>query len=311
MIRAHPASFGDVQFDVTNWSDNNTRAIDRNRPVNKEGANLRNRGREPRETQCEIIFFNRKAIDGEQPQSQLDFYERFKLFIVKALNGRVEDFVHPMAGGYRAMVEDVEVAGDAEQPQTLFVSCRFVEDSTDPSPFVTGTERPLSAGFQDAATENADARAQVAAVGGDTSFADDVDATLAKWRDPDLSRDIAKDLGKVTRTIEGVQKTAELASDPASYAAFRATERLMYRMRLAAEAARSTQKRTRTATVKVAQPLRQWIAANLSATDTEGTYEEIMNLNQIADPGYLEVGTELRVPTTDAPQVDYIGGPSR
>lgn len=313
MIRPRPASFGGVEFDVVAWRDDVRRVLDQNRPVNKTGAALRNRGTEARTTNCEIVFFDRDPIDGEDANSSLDFYSRFQLFTRVALNGRTQKFVHPMAGAYPAKVEDLEVSQEAEALDLITVGCTFVEDSTEPSPFVTDTRRPIASGIQDARVEAGTVQTEFESRGLDTGFLDRVNSTLDEWRltATGAGGDVAVQLGTLTRTIENVQTTSDLLSDPSSYPAWVATERLIYRLRVAAESVRSTGPRVKSVVVQVSQPLRQFVAKVLGAADAQATYDEVLSLNQIEDPGFLQAGSTIRVPVTADPETGFTRGAAR
>lgn len=313
MITRRPASYGGVEFDVISWRDTNRRAIDKNRPINKDGAALRNRGLEGRMTDCVIEFFDRPPVAGEQPQSSLDFFERWKLFVVVALSGRVHKFVHPLTGDYLALVEDLDVSCDGNHPDVIFVSCTFVEDSTEPSPFVGTGGRPAGAGLVEVRVQltAVDTEFASAAPNIDRGFLDEIGSILDTWQDPTAGSSFADDLGRATGLIAEAQELAELTATPSSYAAFVATERLAYQLRKAAESLRSSEPRIRVIDVRVAAPLRKIIIDRLGPVDVQDVYDRVLELNTVRDPGYIPAGTQLRVPFTEDPQTDYLSGVQR
>jgi hypothetical protein len=293
------ASYGAVEFDCEAVEDMFPRTIELNEYKNKDGGDAGDRGAGIRETECDIIFFDRPSIAGEGPDSSLDFRSRWHRFFAAYMRGRAQDFVHPTEGGYRAVVHNlrkIEAAGD---PDVIRAHCTFVEDSTNPSPLVTGSSRPRSSGLVEAevALDDADDALGDLEEPPDLDFIADIEGLLGRWREPELALDIASDLNRATRLIETAQRT--LTTDPDSYEAFVALERLAANLRLSAEAARQEQPQLRTVIVEVEQPLRTFVAALYGAEEAMRRHDEVMALNPIDDPGLLEAGTELLVPVAE------------
>lgn len=306
MTERQPAAFGGAEFDVTSVRDEVRRSLEINRYPNRDGADVLDRGALERRTTCDIVFYPRPPIKGEQIESGLDHLERFRLFFIEANSGRAREFAHPHGGGYNARIEAVEWQVDYTSFDEMIEGrVVFVEDSTSPSPFVTGSARPRSSGI--AAVEIAidDARFEIAAVdsSADLSFLDTIETGIAQWQTaPDLLLDITSQLGRITRLIETTRETLDLTSDIDNFQAFIALERVANAVREAAEAVRQQQPVFRETTVRADVPLRRFVVATYGAEDAAQRFDEILAVNDIRDPGYVKAGTVLLIPAAGVSQ---------
>ena len=295
------AMYGGVEFDCLVVSDRFERRIERNEYPGRDGGDARDRGISFRVTDCEIIFFDRPPVAGEGELSRLGFRDRWHRFFAAFARGRAQDFVHPTEGGFRAVVEDLEKTEDPSQPDVIRATCRFVEDSTNPSPLVTGSARPRTSGLADVRVEIDVVGETLAALPSPPAldFLDEIESLVTSWQEPALARDVAAELGQATRILETVQTEAGLATDPDSYEAFVAIERLAARLRLAALTARQSQPQLREVVVPLAQPLRTFVVALYGAAEAFRRYDEVLDLNDIDDPGFVEQGARLIVPVAE------------
>lgn len=297
------AKFGGVEFDVTNVRDRVRRDLEVNQYVNRPGADIRDRGSAPRETTCEVIWWPREPIAGEQIESGLDHLSRFRLFYAEVMRGRVDDFRHPLEGGYRAAVDEINWSTDFRYDDDIITGVvTFVEDSTNPSPLINSSAKPAAAGLSDAQVSLDDARLKITEIdaSADVDFLDTVEGLLGRWREPDQVSDIRAELGQAIRLIETARNNLGL-TDVADVQAFIAIEELASSMREAAEAVRQDQPQFFHVEVEIDQPLRRWIVDFYNGRDVALRFEQIMALNLIDDPGYVEGGTQLLVP------VDAVG----
>lgn len=298
-----PAKFGAIEFDVTAVRDVVRRDLEINRYPNRNGADIRDRGAQARRTTCDIVFFPRTQIKGEQEQSNLPHDERFRLFFIESQKGRALEFVHPEGGGYRARIESVDWSIDYGGFDDLIeCTATFVEDSTNPSALVSGSARPRSAGIAAAKVTIDDARFEVEAlnVGASTGFLDSVESEIAEWQaTPDVLLDITARLGRMTRLIETSRNNLALTSDVDNFQAFIALERVANSIREAAEAVRQKQPQFRETVTLIDQPLRRFVLAAYDADAAADRFDQILAVNLIRDPGFIPAGTVLLIPVDD------------
>lgn len=306
-----PASFGGIEFDVTECKDSIRRRIESNEYPNRDGGDLRDRGSEPRETSCEIVFWPRAPISGEQIESGLDHLDRFSLFFAETMRGRAQDFVHPQkgVGGYRARIESIEWTSDFQLEDIIRGTVVFLEDSTNPFPTVEGSARAKASGLAEAQVSIDNAEFQLAQVADppDTSFLDTTEGFLGQWQEPDFLFDIAAQLGQATRLIE-TARDAVGTTDITKLQAFLALEQMAAAMREAAEAVRQDQPQLQEVEVQIDQPLRRFILGFYGATNAQTLFDQIMTINLIDDPGFVKQGTRILIPVEEvAPSVALQG----
>ncbi len=299
----HQASFGGIEFDCLTTSDALPRALIRRTAPRRNGGRLQDMGSEPRTTQCRILFFERKPLEGEADfLLEENHIERFRRFVEAAQLGRVQDFVHPITGTYRAMVEDFAFDADAEAEDQIEVSCTFVEDSTQPTVFEPGAGGPFDAGVAAVKVQGAALDADLAAAGIDDPIGSDTADMAETWSSDPLTsvREVNLQLASLATRIDDAVETYELATNVDRYPAWRNAQILLWKARQAAESFRQTQPQLITVTLAATQPLRVVLTDTYGAADAESQYDNALRLNDIDDPTSIRAGTQLRLAAPNA-----------
>lgn len=291
----YQASFGGVEFDCLATSDSLSRSIVRHEYPRRDGADLQDMGAEPRVTRCRLLFWERPPLDGEAATG--NHLQRFAAFLDAVRAGKAQDFVHPITGTYRAMVESFDYDATADERDAITAECVFVEDTTAPAQFDPGRMVLVDAGAAAVRVHADQANAELAAAGIDSSAATDAAAAVDGWESAATSvREVNLQLASIGSQIDGLIAEYELASSIENYALWRTLQRLHYSCRRAAALFRQAQPQIVTLTLAAAQPLRVVATELYGADGAEAGYAEMMRLNDIDDPSLIAAGTSLRAP---------------
>lgn len=296
----HTVTYGGVELDVLTAVDSLRWAIARYTYARKDGADLDPMGAEPRSTRCKVLFFERRPLEGEV-DGGLNHVERFELFYQAAATQVPLDFVHPLTGTYRALVEDLDISVDASEDDAVEVDCTFVEDSTSPAVFdISG--RPVRAGVAQVEVEAELLNAQLAEVGLVSTVGDDAASTVSGWESNTLitARQVNLELQSLSSSIADAVDELELTTQLDRYPVWRSMQRLHYEVRRAAEAFRQTQPTIFEFVVQSAIPLRVLAGDMYGAEQAESRYQEMLRLNDIDDPSLLAIGMRLRANAPDS-----------
>lgn len=298
----HVASFAFVELDVLTGRDSIRRALARHSYPRRDGGDVQDQGADPRSTDCRIIFFEREPIEGESDLSSLNHLQRYEAFFAAAMAGFPQEFVHPITGSYNALVEDLGMSFDAEEPGVLLVDCRFVEDATDPAPLDIGVARPVSAGVATVEVEVEALNAALDAAGLESSVGDETLAAVAGWEsDAEVTaRLVTMELQSLSSKLAAATDELELATRLDRHPVWRALQRLHNELRRAAQVVRQSEPALFELTTTTALPLRVLAADLYGAHQAERRRAELMQLNDIDDPGLIPSGTTLVAPTLHA-----------
>lgn len=296
----YQASFAGLPLDILETADSIARAVARRVFPGRDGGSLQDQGAEPRSTSCRIIFAELAPLDSGATGNHL---ERFAAFYATTQAGKAQEFVHPITGSYRAMVEDIDFRASGEQRDVIEVDCTFVEDTTRPARFDPGSLLPLDAGAAAVAVRSAEVDAEIAALGLEGStVAADAGAAVETWEsDPTISvREVNLQLASLTAQIDDLIATYELTTDVSRFTLWRRLQALSYSLRRAASLFRQSQPQIIQITLAVARPLRSIVAETYGASEASARYADAMRLNDIDDPSLIPAGTTLRLPSPKA-----------
>lgn len=305
-----PASFAGIEFDVTRVNDSLRRALEITKHRNRNGARVRDHGGMARMTRCDVIFWDRPAVDGEFADASVSYRDRFNEFARIVMAGRPASFAHPGGGTYRAFVAEIDWSEVAVELDTIRGTFEFVEDTSETTASLAlGSDRPQSSGLQEASVDFAEFDKQFKAdlPSASTTFLDDIDAFLGEWADPTNVPEVPAQLKQAIRLIESAQDSLSILTDPQYYEIFILSERLMASLRSAAESVVQTQPQLLTATVLSEQPLRSFLVGFYGAAEAAERYDSILELNVVDDPSYLAAGTQLTLPVSDVGRRDLQG----
>lgn len=130
----------------------------------------------------------------------------------------------------------------------------------------------------------------------DSTLPDDAIAAVNSWSDTDLidPRTVITQTGSLTSQL-GAQAD-ELDGDIALWSAFKATVNLAEAVRTAAQAATALSAQNFAMLVGGPVALRAILASVYSAEEADFRYDEVLQLNDIANPAWIEPGTQLLLP---------------
>jgi prophage DNA circulation protein len=295
----HQASYGGVEFDCLTTRDSIARALARRVYPRRNGGHVQDMGAEPRTTQVQAIFFERNPLDGETAKNH---HVRFAAFFEASQRGIAQDFVHPLTGRYRAAVESFDFEATGEEDDVILADVTFVEDTTEPAVFEPGIGAPLDAGTA-AVRVQAELLEEELDTAGLTSTIPSmaIDLTWLWESEPFLVlREVNLALASFGSAVNDAMDELELVTSLARFPIWRSMQRLLYTVRLAAEAFRQDQPQLTIILVLRGQPLRALVAEHYGARDAERRYQELIRLNDIDDPSYIQEGTRLHAPVADA-----------
>jgi hypothetical protein len=297
--------FGGVRLDVQSTSDTGGRVVATHQIVHREGAPVRDQGAEPRVTQCRIIFFPLDVNDDPR--------ERFFFFKALVDEGKTQTFDHPITGKYRAKCGSLTWSAAAEPRETIAVECSFHEDSDIPAAFEAGPGAPSLAGVDQVAAASAELDDGLVEVNDELLALDDESepltstvgaesiAQVQSWEtaasdiDTGISaREINLQLVAISDAISRETDRLELATHPERQPIARSLANLHYSVRRAASAFIEASPRIIEITIVAPTNIYSLAAASYPGEPVEQRVEQLLQLNDIANPARLEAGTRIK-----------------
>ncbi len=282
------AAYNGQRLDVQLTEDDMSRVLAEHEYGGIDGADYDDMGGRPRTTRVRVVFFERR---GEP----LDHLARLERFLADVQRGQAAEFVHPVSGSYDALVSDLRMSAAAEDRGLVVVECTFHQVGIGrlfEEGFVTNVmQASVAVGVQAAAA--AELLDELAL---ESTAPADAAAAVAGWEaDPELSvREVNQQLAGLSARLAADVEAFDMARDLSHYELWRTYQRLHYQVRKAAESFRQTRSALKVVTVTVGQPLRVLAARLYGARLANEKEAELRRLNDIRDPSYIEVGTEIR-----------------
>lgn len=295
------ARYGDQPLEILTTRDSFRRALVLHAYPNRDGARVADMGADARTCDARIIFRDPPHLDLG-PLTGLDHLERARRFIDAANEGRPREFAHPLFGSFPAMIQGLEVIGDAERRDYVEIQAAIIEQGLDPAPLAASTSRQLDGGAPLVAVEAAQLEAAGAALGAaaaaELAGVAGAAATAADaWdADADGTRNVALELARVSAELDRVTEQLDLLATPAGYPAFRAAQRLRYQLARAAASAQRTAPALLELVTAAPAPLAVILADVYGASAGERR-ADALRLNSIRDPLLVDGGARLLLPT--------------
>lgn len=297
------ASYDGVLFDVVSTSDEVSRVLARHEYPFRDGAVLQDMGGAPRETRCEIVFIP----TSEQTDNHLERFKAFKNLLDAAHGADLAPvLVHPLTGAYRALPENIQFQGNANERDQVSLSVTFVESGLDAAAFTTTADQSVASGVvatEGAATGLADALADV---DGDTVIAAELAAepvtvgdtaltVVSAWENNEslTPRQVNLELNAITNEITRDALRLQVASDVRRYPTYLALQRLHAAVRFAAELAIETAPKLFEHTVERTEPLLAIMTDVYGGSGAVDRYARARELNDIPNPSRVLAGTLL------------------
>lgn len=294
-------SYGGLRLDVQSTSDEGGRVLVTHQIPHREGAAVRDQGAAPRVTSCRLIFF--PLDDTDDPR------ERFALF--KALADRgAHTFVHPISGSYRAYVGKLTWSAASEPRETITVECDFHEDADEPAQFEQRELAPVVAGVEEVSAAAAELDAGLVEVNAElpedseplvsTVGASAVErvtgwqASTGSLDDPLTLRRVNLEVVALSDAISAETDRLDLALHPERQPLARSLSNLHHSVRRAAHAFTEESPRVIEITVIAPTSVYALAARTYPGEPAEPRAEQLLALNDIANPARIEPGTRLK-----------------
>lgn len=287
----YKSSFGDLRLWLSTVTTDKSRTLVVHEMSAGDDYVVQDRGRAPLKSTFSVLF-DLMAGDDIEP---LDRARRLSALV----DGKPRLLSHPIEGTYLARVGPFNIDIDENGVITANVEFIAVAESIAVAPAGAGGIPAAGAG---AVAQAADAYIlELEGIGESGSLGTDAAAAADSWAaaaDPN-PRDVLAQTGSLTEDL-GTQAD-DLDDDLAKWQAFKQTVLLSDAVRAAAEA--STSDTTSTFVLKVGSTvaLRALLAGVYGADECDVQYARALLLNDISNPAWLELGTELVLPMPTTP----------
>lgn len=284
----YPVTYAGVVLDVVSFSGDKGRAVVEHRPTRGRGAQLSDRGRNPRRDSLQI-----QMTGGAQEAVR-------KRDLLQALveSGESRTFSHPLDGEWRAKISEYS---ESIGPDGVMISMTLIEDTAFPSRLEEA--RRASVGSLQAVSS--------AAVGADAAFAA-ISAIDPTFTAPDTARatglaegwaaaqPTAAEQGRELEGFRSYSRTEQsrlgALTSPEGYTAAVAWMDLRGELERYGKAVQSRNPRTFLLTLQSSAPLVSVLASLYGAQEANRIYSDVIRLNAIANPLAVRANSELRLP---------------
>lgn len=286
MAEFYKSNFGDLRLWLSRISTDKSRSQVVHELSSGDDYVVQDRGRAPLKARCTVLFDWMNGDDTE-PIDRL-----------RKLSALVDDkprlLSHPIEGTFLARVGPFNYDIDEHGVITADVEFTRVAD--------TIAVVPAGAGGIPAAGQGAVAQASAAfiadilAIGVESSLGTDAAAAADSWAASDNPnpREVLAQTGSLTDQLG--DQADEIDDDLAKWQAFKSTVLLADAVRSAAEAATADTASTIIVKVSSTIALRALLASVFGADEVDAQYPRALLLNDIANPAWLELGSELVLP---------------
>lgn len=286
------ASFGGVRLWCSRVATTNGRKLVIHDPARGDDHPVQDRGLETRTTTCTLLF---DEMDGDTSSPR----ERFDRFAQLVEEGEPQVFTHPLRGSYLARVGRFD--HEVDEASNISAEVEFVPEDRIPAVTVASAGTSAAAGEDAvvAAADNADS--ELESVGMTTTATGEARAAVEAWVDADATaRQVIVDVGRITELVGTEIERLGLTDRLALWQAYRAMLLLADSVVAAGRAA--TADVARIMTIRVGRPiaLRALLASIYGAREVDDREPQARSLNDIRTPGWIETGTQLRLPQPTA-----------
>ncbi len=289
------AAYAGVRIDLANIRTSKGNDLVPYAPPRGDGAELDNRGRRLRISTCEVLFWETEQEADERIRGLLgtNHLERYRAFEQLCHDGQAHTLVHPFEGSFTARVSDFEVSGD--DSSMIAVRCTFEEDRARERIFAGGAGTRPPAGVASVRAAADEVQGWLDDLGLDSDIPDKANALMDSWDDIDItSRQVNLELASFSAELGDEATDLELAMDVDRWPLTRALVQLHALVRQVAASKVEIQRRLIELTLEVPQPARIVAAELYGAQDAEARTTELVELNDLRNPGLIPAGTVLK-----------------
>lgn len=286
-----PASFGGVEMLLSSMSGDAGVDWAVISPHRGSLHTLQNQGRRVRRVQCQLLFC-------DQPGLADPYLDRYRAFEDMANAGTPQIFVHPIHGSYLAVIQDPSYDVDAAE-LCVRVQCSFLAMEEPVAVQSVGAGVAAIAGPEEVGVWATAADADLAALDESDPTPAECLARAEAWANGDVgdARQVLLEVATLTAQIDSAIATLDLLGDYSRWQAYKSMIGLRYSVTRAAQAATSEASRTVDYRVRVATPLRSLCARLYGARLAEERTAQVVQINGLRIPGYIQAGTVLKVPS--------------
>jgi hypothetical protein len=247
-------------------------------------------GQAPRWVECELLFI-------EMPGERLSPMERFLTFQAQVEEGEPQLFTHPIDGQFYARVEGFTYTIDEDENITD-ASARFIRSANAESPTPAGAGTTAAAGEDAVAASAAEFTNELAAVGITSTLGADAVAAQEAWGSAEEvpTRQVLVDVAALSERLATMIVDEGLEEDLSLFGAYRAAILFGDAIRAAALAALAeTPKLT---SIRIGSPVSLLALCRriYGGAQAEMRQRQILALNDIRTPAWIEAGTVLMIP---------------
>lgn len=288
----YQSSFGGVRLWCASIETDHSRKLVVHQPSRGSVHSVQDRGLGPRPTRCELLFDDMRGVSDSAKK-------RFDAFRAIVDDGDPQVFSHPLLGSYLAVVGEFRHRVDADGVITASVEFTPKEEPKAVTPANAGAAVQVGEGAVTAAADSVDEA--LAEFELESPVVEQARAAVAAWSDGEPNvRTVLVDVASITSYINDEIERLELPDDILLWPTHRALINLSAQMLAAGRA--QTADVARIITIKIGQPvsLRRLVARLYGGHAADERYAQVMQLNDIATPAWIDAGTELRVPQPPA-----------
>jgi hypothetical protein len=251
---------------------------------------VQDRGLAPRKVSCSLLFV-------EMPTESTSAIDRFLAFKAQVDGGEQFLFTHPIDGGYYANVEKFDYTLD-EDSNIEGASCTFIKAGTAESPLAAGAGTGNSAGADAVSARAEDFDDELEAVGLSSDVGSDAVDRQEEWSTADSvpTRQVIVDVADLSNRLSTLISDEGLEFDLKLFGAYKASIFLGDAIRAAALAALAeTPKLT---AILIGESVSVWVLCRriYGGVDTESRVRQVLALNDIRTPAWIDRGSVVVVP---------------
>lgn len=278
--------FGGLRLFVTRIATARPRTQVRHGLSDGDDHVVQDRGRGLFVARCSVIFAHMR-------DDELEPLERLQRLLA-LVDDKPRLFSHPLEGDFLARVGPFEYTFEATGTYSAEIEFVAVSEMQQVTPAGAGGIPASGEGAVAAAAESLGA--ELAGLGIESSVVGDATTMVDGWAsNADLNpRDVYAQTGSLTSSLAGL--AGELELDLGMWPAYKAAIVLNEAIRAAAEAV--TADVARTFLVRIGEPiaLNALLATIYGADEVDLRRGQVLKLNDIANPAWLEPGTDLLLP---------------
>lgn len=287
----YKSSWGDLRLWISRLSTDKSRSQVVHEASEGDGYVVQDRGRAPLRARATILF---DWMVGED----LAPLERLRKFNA-SVDGDARFLSHPVEGSYLARIGDWKY--DIDESGVITGEAEFIAVAETVAVAEVGAGGIPASGEGAVADAAAALEVELADIGESSTLPSECATAADSWAasDEPNAREIIAQTGSLTAQLGDRASTYE--DDIELWPAYAATVLLSESVRSAADAATADTAQTFVMKIGTSVALRALLASVYGAAEVEAQYTRAMQLNDISNPAWLELGAEIVLALPAAP----------